>query len=255
MFNDEVKKKVEFNIASIYTAQRNYKQAKVFLDYINGHEIAFEKKLELAILYTELAQGLERSSEYIKECYECYELAGYYLSKEKDWPQYCKVQMMYAKLLSKNNLHEESTRITNKILAVYFHINDEIEMGIFKKKKSVLIYSIIIFHYLFIANIYLNLSSIYARDVKNKSNIELCKKLLLRSYEIIETKAKSPNIEHLKLRLYLNLSGICNILETYEDTLKFTTLALEKTTNPTSIFQIFSLFIKKRFINNLVPYN
>lgn len=105
-----------------------------------------------------------------------------------------------------------------------------------------------------LANIYLNLSSIYARDVKNKSNIELCKKLLLRSYEIIETKTKSANDEHLKLRLYLNLSGICNILETYEDTLKFTTLALEKSINPTSILENFPLEIKK-LLNYLLGQN
>ncbi len=135
MFNEEIKQKVEFNLASIYTASGDYKQAKTFLDYINGQEIAFEKKSELAILYTKLAHGLEKSVECLKDCYECYELAGYYLAKEKDWSQYCKVQMMYAKLLSKNNLHDESTRITNKILAVYFHINDEIEMGTFMNKN------------------------------------------------------------------------------------------------------------------------
>jgi tetratricopeptide (TPR) repeat protein len=79
------KKKLEFNIAAIYTASKYYDQAKAWLDKLAAgpelDSILSEKHQDIAALYTKIGNFLATHPHRLNQAAECYTAAGEYYAK------------------------------------------------------------------------------------------------------------------------------------------------------------------------------
>ncbi len=129
--SETTKKKIEFNLATLYTHLQKLEKAKSYLDGLKQKSIAFVKNQDIALLYTHLASSFNENKLKI----ECYKLAGEHFCKSKDWYKYCQVTIMHAHFLNEMNLFKESYLLADSVLRACFHLENHKELG--KKNNSI----------------------------------------------------------------------------------------------------------------------
>lgn len=131
---NDSKRRLEFNLACIYAASKNYDLAKGWLDRLDGDSSIFPRRKELAVLYTQIGNAFRRESfsapSKHKLAIECFKLAGEYYARCKMWHEFCLVNLTRAQLLIDANYVERSINVANKILAASFNLEyDQIALG------------------------------------------------------------------------------------------------------------------------------
>ena len=126
-------RKIEFNLAAIYTASNNFVLAKGWLDCVKGNSIIFERRKDIAILYNKIGDMfIDNTNKYVKMRIECYEIAAEYYAKSKDWYSYCQVGLLHAQLLHEINYLKDSIKVANKVLAACLYFNEGDILGLLK---------------------------------------------------------------------------------------------------------------------------
>jgi hypothetical protein len=124
-----IRKKIEFNLAAIYTASSNVDLAKKWLDHLKSRSVPGRKHIELALLYTKLGDKFRTDSSKLKECLECYQMACELYANVKNWQEFCMVGLLHARFLCELGHFKKSIRVANKVLAATFYLTDKIELG------------------------------------------------------------------------------------------------------------------------------
>jgi tetratricopeptide (TPR) repeat protein len=204
-----IRKKIELNLAAIYTASSNVDLAKKWLDHLKSRSVPGRKHLELALLYTKLGDKFRADSSKLKECFECYQMACELYAKVKSWQEFCLVGLQHGRLLCELSHFKKSIRVANKVLAATFYLTDKVEL----------------------AKIYNDLSTIYSKDPSNEENIYYAKRLLKKSLKILRDQDLSGEPD-LEVYICQNLSAVYNQLEMFDESLKYIEVAYEQIKSP-----------------------
>ncbi len=111
-----------------------YELAKIFLDNIKESivESSLSKQLsrisDIAKLYFIIGKSLQINAK-IETIMECYRVSAEYFSKDKNWENYCLVQLFHCQILKDNNSLSESVKVGNQILKACDNIKPNISAG------------------------------------------------------------------------------------------------------------------------------
>lgn len=78
---DISKKKIAFNLATLYVLQEKFELSKSYLDLIQNSSIQFVRKDEMGLIYYYIATRIKSPDLRL----ECYKSAAENFSKAKDW--------------------------------------------------------------------------------------------------------------------------------------------------------------------------
>lgn len=210
--------KIEFNLATIYTASNNeshLKLAKNWLDQIKSRPISFKRLNDIASLYTKLGNKLKNNPNRAEESSECYQMAFEYYAKTKNWLEYCLIGLVYARLLTEIKSNKKSVSVANKIVAATLYLRNDTEL----------------------AKIYNDLATIYSKDIQNEESVLYAKRLLKKSLKLARN---SPSRTDLEMCIYENLSAVCNQLERFDDSLKHINTAYQRIKEPNKYLYLLS---------------
>ena len=193
-----VKKRVHFNLAVLYLANNKFMLAKASLDTVKNSSLAYEKRQELAELYESLGDSL-RDAEHTMHRLEAYQSAADCYSKLKSWHAYCKIQLTVANLYFENKRSYEAMQTIEKTETACFYLKEKSKSDTNNQ----------------LAEIYCDLSTMYAKDTFNVSNVYHAKQLLNKALDLVD------NSENLTLIvIYLNLSAVNNRIALYDQSLE-----------------------------------
>lgn len=130
------RKRIEFNLASIYTALNSFDQALEWLDRIKNEPIIFGKLKEIAHLYSKIGLYFKSDPKNIQKCLECFNQAALNYAKCNLWSEYCSIELVHAKVLSDFEMTQESFKVAAKILSASMHLQDEIQIGKIRKNTK-----------------------------------------------------------------------------------------------------------------------
>ncbi len=106
-----------------------YELAKIFLDSSKDCSIISSKINDFAKLYFIIANNLDISKNRIETKLECYQISAEYFSKEKNWKNYCLVQLCHCRFLKDLNFLDKSYEIGNEILEFCNLVKPEVDKG------------------------------------------------------------------------------------------------------------------------------
>lgn len=208
------KKRIEFNLAVIYTASGNYDLAKGWLDKLNTNtandnddsaNILTALKLhDSALLYTQIGNIYRKNPMKRKQAVECYKIAGDHFVKMQEWQDYCLVCLSCSKVLLDMGDVSESVQMAYRIRSAMLHLDANKDR-------------------LFKAQLYNDLSTILAYDPYTVENVYYAKKLLLKACKSVLDQSSSSSL--FLANIYQNLSAVFNRLEEYQESLKYLDLA------------------------------